>query len=288
MYFIIVHFDYPNRKGMYATLYDVLAKSISINVPDATIIHKDMPSPKVKNKVCFSSNNYKLKIWLDELTKLPEDAHVLFLDADMLVLQDPSKAFDMTFDIAYTVRPSKKPPVNGGAVYIKNNERSRAFIKKWQAVDDKMFNNKSLHMQYRKKYAGMNQASFGYMLEHAKEYSAKLIPIPCAKWNCCNETWRSINADTHIVHIKGPLRRACLSGRIAHAYYRHAVHLWHEYYQKLGKKMQIKEGLMPSTSKKKSGPLRKFRPVPQLPPSSVSRNTLNNFRGKRNDLSRSG
>lgn len=280
MIFITVSFDYNNRKGMYDTLHDVLLKSIEVNAPDEKVIAVKTRPPQIKGKACFSSNNLKLKIWLDELNKLPDGENVLFLDADMLCLKNPVELFDRDFDIAYTVRPRKKPPINGGCVYIKNNERSRAFIKRWQEIDEKMYNSPGFHKPWRVKYAGMNQAAFGYLFEHKDEWAgAKLVPVPCEQWNCCNETWRLINEHTRLVHIKGPLRRACLSGKVTLAGTEKAVKLWKEYYEMIGGRMNISVNLTPQMRPK---PRKVARKTAQLPTSHLStRKSISDLRGKK-------
>lgn len=59
------------------------------------------------------------------------------------------------------------------------------------------------------KYAGMNQAAFGWMVENYKE-SVKVVSVPCAEYNACSDDWNCYNKDTKIVHIKSGLRKIIL------------------------------------------------------------------------------
>lgn len=64
---------------------------------------------------------------------------------------------------------------------------------------------KELHELYRKKYAGMNQTAFGWMLENY-EKEIKIVSANCAEWNLYSEHWKDINDYSRILHIKGRLR----------------------------------------------------------------------------------
>jgi hypothetical protein len=209
MTFVMVQFDYPGHGGTYSKLLKALLFSISTSCPKAKVIARRIQPPiGMREKKCFASNTKKLDLWLEELEK-SEDKEICFIDCDMVVMRDPSEIFQKDFDIAYTVRKSRKPPVNGGVIFIKKNERSIQTIRKFKEINDAMYRNKGLHDVYRKKYAGMNQAAWGYLLEHGG-YDAKMIEIPCAIWNAVDEDWHAIDGNTKILHVKSVLRRACM------------------------------------------------------------------------------
>lgn len=50
----------------------------------------------------------------------PLDKPVVFFDTDMLLLEPISPLFERDFDIALTLRPSGRMPVNGGLIFINN------------------------------------------------------------------------------------------------------------------------------------------------------------------------
>jgi len=137
------------------------------------------------------------------------------MDVDMLVLGDLRPPFTQEFDIGITRRTSTKWPYNGGVVFVKVGERSRAFIRQWGEIDERMYNDQHFHDPYKKAYKGQNQASLGWMLEH-QETGAEIREFPCATWNACNEDWMTLSLEkTRAVHIKSTLRHCCLGKRAA-------------------------------------------------------------------------
>lgn len=211
-------------------------------MPDANIIERRVAAPPVKSKRCFASNTLKLAIWQKEMEKLPDGEFICFADCDMLLLKSPEDVFSHDFDIAYTERLRKSPPVNGGIVFAKNTEKARQFMMKWHEVNDKMYANPSFHNHYRQKYAGMNQAAFGWLLEHPKEYTAKLKSVPCKTYNSCNETWHIIDDNTMMIHIKGELRKTCIDGIVRLPSTRAAAEKWNQYLGMMGEHRSIRTG----------------------------------------------
>jgi hypothetical protein len=224
---VVFDYGYDNR---YSVLSQVLSYSIKKNCPEAQfkLIKIDPPVLKKGHKFkSFCSNTVKLKLWLEELKNTEDD--VVFLDCDMLVLKDISSAFNSEFDIGYTKRTKAAMPYNGGVVFIKNNKKAIEFIELWDRINDKMYNDYNFHAPWRDKYAGMNQAAFGYIMEKEK-FDAKLKQFPCAEWNACVEDWPSINGTTKIIHVKGGLRRAIFNSRLPEEYrYSRAIIIWNNY-----------------------------------------------------------
>lgn len=239
---ILVQFDYNERRGKYERLLNVCVASIKKNVPDAEIIIRSEDAPnKINRKKCFASNTLKLGIWLEEMAKCEIGDNIVFSDCDMLYLKSPFDVFEREFDIAYTERPRKTPPVNGGIVFVKNNERSLGLMELWKKINDRMYNDEKFHSKYRTKYAGMNQAAFGWILENPSEHSARMIGVPCEVYNCCNETWHRINDNTRIVHIKGELRESCISGKVRMPSTTMATRIWNTYLAEIGERRTITE-----------------------------------------------
>jgi hypothetical protein len=119
-------------------------------------------------------------------------------------------------------------PGNGGVVFVKNNERSIKFIERWRDVNDRMYIDKKFHETWRAKYAGINQAAFGYMIEKENR-DIKLITVPCMKYNCTDEGWKHITEDTHAIHYKGVLRATVLGKRLVNERTKKAAAIWNKY-----------------------------------------------------------
>jgi hypothetical protein len=88
-----------------------------------------------------------------------------------------------------------------------------------------MLADRELLQPYRKKYAGQNQASLGYVLEHS--YPGKVVTLPCSVWNCEDSTWPEFRPErTRIVHVKGQLRLAALGLGSETSRVRHLASFW--------------------------------------------------------------
>lgn len=165
MKIITVQFDYGSNV-VYDNLLRVFKYSANMHMPGVEFVEYKEPAPTIDHaKKCFTSNSYKLQIWQRAISRMPEDDEIIFMDCDMLVLQDLAPAFKEQFDIGYTRRTAAKMPYNGGVVFIRNNPAARLFIDLWSHIDRTMYRNEGLHVPYRTKYAGMNQAAFGFMKE---------------------------------------------------------------------------------------------------------------------------
>ena len=216
-----VQFDY-GEKTDYARLASVFEKSVAENCPAAelTILTMDTPRAVKKNKG-MTSNYEKFKLWNSFIQDQREGEHVILMDVDMMMLGDMRPAFNEDFDIAITQRTSTSWPYNGGVVFVKVNDRSKAFIAKWGEIDEQMYRDDAFHDPYKKKYKGQNQSSLGWMVKKDPTGST-ILELPCAVWNSCNEDWIKLDSElvairrgvskptTRCVHIKSTLRHYCL------------------------------------------------------------------------------
>jgi hypothetical protein len=83
-------------------------------------------------------------------------------------------------------------------------------MQRWRDVNDRMCRLGQGHAEYHRKYAGMNQASFGELLETGGFDGLSVLELPCAEWNCCE--WLQFSDQTRVVHVKSRLRRAVFLG----------------------------------------------------------------------------
>jgi len=234
MKIITVSFDFAGRSS-YLRLLEVFRYSVQKHMPDVKMeIWKTNP-PKKRNdrNTGVVTNTAKLGLWLEAMEKTNED--IILMDCDMLVIGDLSLAFQYEFDIAHTCRHTiehgrNRIPINGGVMFIRHNERSYNFMRRMKEVNDKMYLDPKFHHPYRVKYAGMNQAAYGYMLEHPKEHNAKILALSCQEWNLCNTEWHLFDEYTKCIHYKSRLRRAALGQSTYYApAMRPFVQLWKAY-----------------------------------------------------------
>jgi len=205
MTIVTVQFDYAHH-NTYKRLVDVFRKSVNVTMPDVkfeTIVLKS-PGEKVSKLHSLLSNTIKLRAWKKWMDETNDNT--VFMDCDMLVLKPIESAFDLDFDVAYTVRTRAEMPMNGGVVFVKPTDEGKRFIAEWLDVNERMYVNRKFHQPYRQKYAGMNQAAFGYLLENPLD-NILLKPLPCHTWNACSEDWSFVNGKTKIVHYKSQLRK---------------------------------------------------------------------------------
>lgn len=138
---------------------------------------------------------------------------VLLIDGDMMILHPLDDVWRSPFDLAYTIRERGSKPLNGGVVFLRISNRTRSFMTQWWRENLRFLGNKAEHAEWRRRYAGINQASFGYVIEKL-DHGCQLLKLSCKEWNCENTCWKEFNAKTRIVHIKSKLRRALFgSGR---------------------------------------------------------------------------
>lgn len=228
MTFFTVAFDYENTS--YLRLLSVLEKSVKLNCPNANFISLVKSPPEVplegrKQNLLFYENTDKLADWVN-FVENSDDPDIILVDCDMMVLQDVSEVFEEEFDVGFTRRANhKRIPFNGGVFFVRRNERSLNFFRKFKEINDKMYLDRSFHQAWRDKYAGMNQAAFGWMWENYFE-KISLLQLPCETYNVCSG-WDCLREEYKIIHIKSQLRHACL-GNSEVKKYSEIVNKWRE------------------------------------------------------------
>jgi len=205
-------FDYTGKTD-YTRLQRVYRASCEAVMPEVRYEHHELCAPKIKPGYSqgMCSNTLKLKHWVALVEEAQET--ICLTDCDMLALRSVADADKLDFDLAYTFRTRAHMPFNGGVVFVRPTPEGKALMRRWLKINDDMFHNHVFHEMYRRKYAGMNQAAFGFLYEHPRGKS-KMLGLPCAQWNACNEDWPTVkDSGTRLVHIKGDLRRALLQDR---------------------------------------------------------------------------
>ena len=171
----------------------------------------DPPKNTDPRRTSFDANYVKLKAWVDYCNKYPEEDIVL-MDADMMVMRPLQEVFDRhKFDCAFTVRDQiGRLTINGGVVYVRGTAKAREIMDLWGVCDKKLYLNPKLHQTYRSKYAGMNQSSWGYMMEKHKPKG--VLELPCSIYNKVVFLSKS-KEKPYVIHLKDTLRQSALGGR---------------------------------------------------------------------------
>ncbi len=238
MKIITVQFNY--RDTMFERLLTAFRNSINLHMPETGLTEYTYDFDKTKNDVdrCYSvvTNTFKLDKWVEILEN--ETENVCFSDCDMMMVSPIDDVWEYDFDVAYTYRRKWKEtgrgiPYNGGVVFARPTKKSLDFFKRWAEVNREMVNDPAFHAEWRKKYAGMNQSAFGYILEKEKDI-CNFKALPCPIWNSVDESWTELNSDTKMVHIKSQLRRCCMGTNNTRPQLQRVVDLW-EWYESLEK-----------------------------------------------------
>jgi hypothetical protein len=198
-------------QGDYEAMYKVLVKSAEIFMPGVSVdTIRFLPGQRRHNHTpSLQANHAKMLAWAEYIEGVDDD--VVFTDADMFAngdLRDVFKEYD--FDVAVTYRDYSKIPINGGVVFVRNTPAAKDFIRLWATEDTLLYENATEHLRWRKVCHGMNQASLGKMMAEEK-YAAKLIKLPCSRYNACEDTWGMYDKHKpYMVHCKSMMKRALM------------------------------------------------------------------------------
>jgi len=191
------------------------------------------PNPRRK-ELNFMYNGVKLKLWLDFLEKTNDN--IIFADCDMLAVKSAEHAFDIPFDVAFTARThTTRIPMNGGIMMVRPTEAARRFFREMLLINNKMYKDIKFHNQWRKIYAGMNQAAFGYTYKKGK-HGAKVHRYITREWNAVDCDWTNIQKNTVFIHYKSKLRKMVLGERRHKPEYKYVIDLWNNMRQNMLKR----------------------------------------------------
>ena len=127
----------------------------------------------------ISTNYLKLKRQADIAAGVNDD--VVFMDSDMLLVDDPFNVFNEDFDIGLTSRGNGNP-VNGGMVFLKERKGAKIY-KEWYEIATEMMIDVDLMQKWLKKRGGICQGSLAEMIERGFENKYKVNYYPCSVYN---------------------------------------------------------------------------------------------------------
>lgn len=152
-------------------------------------------------------NTQKMYEWDQVVRRAPDGAEILLIDADTFITQSLDGVWQKEFDLAYTTKPGERFPLNSGVVFVRVTPELRRFFRAWWKKNLNLLRRPREHHRWRKRYGGINQASFGAMLNKGTG-KLNIIELSCREWNCEETNWRKFDQKTRIVHVKSGLRRA--------------------------------------------------------------------------------
>ncbi len=225
------YFGTGQAGDQYGRLARVLEHTAGVHCPDWQIRIERLKAPPAFTSALgvhsHVTNSQKLEWWRGVVTAAEDGDRVLLIDADMMITRPLDPVWDRPFDLAYTIRTEGRLPLNGGVVFLRVTPAARRFVDRWFAMNQRFLANANDHRAWRLKYAGINQASFGYMLERERDPGLALERLTCHEWNAENTAWAKFDpAFTRIVHLKSGLRRALFGGLMSRDH-KPIVALWH-------------------------------------------------------------
>jgi hypothetical protein len=192
-----------------------------------------------------TTNTQKLDWWAEVVATASDAQQILLIDGDTIVLRPLDEIWLQAFDIAYTMRePDARYPFNGGAVFLRVNDRTRLFMRAWRDQNLRLLRSPAEHQVWKRTYGGCNQAALGSLLElgTVRALRVGLFEIPCAEWNCEDSSWaRELAApgQARVLHIKSRLRHTVFRQMGADRALEPLARLWREA-EKESKRLEAK------------------------------------------------
>jgi len=245
---ITVYFPATNvgrnvSKKMWEKYKNAFVKSAKENLRkcEVEVVTCEIPPQRQHCKYAYTSNNLKLKLWVEYATK--SDVPVVLMDIDMVILKDLWQPFKREFDIAVTKRPGKMW-LNGGIMFVQPTEKARRDLKMWYEFDRDIYESqvhskgdrrpaKLREIQKATDHDGMNQPTFVYLYENGK-FESDIEIFPAKIYNNCDQCWHSFDNTVRVVHVKGKLREEFKKGfnMINAPYkYRNVINAIRKYYR---------------------------------------------------------
>lgn len=194
-----------DKEGSYKKLAEILRRSVKKNIPKATFHLELVPEAEKLNEGA-AYNHIKLGYWNAFIQKTTRPT--LLLDCDILIRKDIREVFQQNFDVALTYHDDPTYyPINAGVVFVHPTKSAKCFFREWYKADSILKNTPEKLKHYRERYAGMNQASLGYLREE-KLCEYKELLLPCSIYNAYRkQEFPDLTNDLpKIVHLKGDLR----------------------------------------------------------------------------------
>lgn len=115
----------------------------------------------------------KVRSWNAIVKSVPIGTPILLTDIDVAFFSNPfPRVLEdvIGWDVGRTGH-------NTGTIYLSGSEESHIFMQRWEDTTEEMFHKKALYQTYDKKYKGLDQGSFGLLLERGN-HPARFVTLP--------------------------------------------------------------------------------------------------------------
>lgn len=163
-----------------------------------------------------AANAHKQAYWAEAVNRAPDGARILLIDADTAILRPLDGAWSHEFDFAYTIRVGSRFPLNGGVVFLRVNDKTREFMRRWHERTSINLADPNARTTWRRDYGGVAQAALVTLLNQ-RDHGLALRKLHCVEWNCEDSSWHAFAPMvTRILHIKSALRHCVFGTKAIH------------------------------------------------------------------------
>lgn len=123
--------------------------------------------------------------------------NILMSDSDIMFMKSVNGIWSKDFDIAITTRDHQSK-YNTGICFIKPTRQAKTFLKLWKEHTKEVA--KRFDLKEINRWMGIDQASLNLTLQ--EKLPVKVIELPCCIWNAEQKSYKKINSDTKVFHVK--------------------------------------------------------------------------------------
>jgi hypothetical protein len=94
-----------------------------------------------------------------------------------------------------------------GAVYFSGSDESKHFMLRWYEMNEHLLDSEDIYREYDRKYKGLDQASFGYLLE-CGSHRANVVRLPVKYHSTCHD----FDVPCYLMHYHSRMRNVVSHG----------------------------------------------------------------------------
>lgn len=198
---MIIITAYMEEREEYRDLRKIFERSAATIMPDIDIVIVEIPSVGRKGLDHHTDTSICFRKAAEKAIELGEKAAIC--DIDLMFRKRIDDVFDHQFDIAITIR-ALKARYNTGLWFYNPSSAAREFVFNWLLKTEKYTEHFKDNIENVKKYAGIDQFALACTIWENKQ--ANVLTLPCQEWNAEQSTWKHVNEETRVIHIKSQLR----------------------------------------------------------------------------------
>jgi len=198
---MIIIAAYMEEREEYKDLRKIFERSAKAVMPDVNIHIVEIPAIKRKGLDHHTDTSICFRKSAEAAIEIGQQAAIC--DIDLMFRKRIDDIFQFKFDIAITIR-ALKARYNTGLWFYNPSSAAREFVFNWLLKTEKYTRQFRDNLENIKKYAGIDQYALASTIWQNKQ--ANVFTIPCQEWNAEQSTWKHVNEETRVIHLKSQLR----------------------------------------------------------------------------------